>query len=135
MSERNKALSRRWFEEVWNQGKEETIDELFAPSSVGHGLGDAPLVGAEGFKPFYRLYRDAFPDLHIDVEEIVAEGDLTVTRFTVTGTHMGDSLGLAPTGRQVRATGMVMTRWQDGRIVEGWNNVDIPGMMAQLSAR
>jgi steroid delta-isomerase-like uncharacterized protein len=132
MTERNKALCRRWFEEVWNQGKVETIDELFAPDCVGHGLGDEPIVGVESFKQFQQAYRGAFPDLRINVEEIVAERDLTATRFTVTGTHHGDSLGFAPTGKPVRITGQVMTRWKDGRIVEGWNNVDIPGLMKQL---
>jgi hypothetical protein len=92
------------------------------------------MVGAEGFKPFYRVYREAFPDVHITVDEVVAEGPLTAARFTVTGTHTGELDGLKPTGKRVTFTGMAMTRWQNGQIVEGWNNVDLPGMMAQLSS-
>jgi predicted ester cyclase len=75
-----------------------------------------------------------FPDLRVTVEEVIAEGDLTAARLSVTGTHEGDHLGVAPTGRRVSFTGMTFTRWRDGKIVEGWNNVDIPGLMKQIGA-
>ncbi len=132
MADSLKELSRRWFEEVWNQGREETIHELFADDCVGHGLGDAPLVGVRGFKPFHKLYREAFPDLHIEVDDVIEEGDISATRITVTGTHTSGALGIEATGKTVRFGGIVMTRWKDGKIVEGWNQIDIAGMLKQL---
>ncbi len=75
--EANKALAYRWFEEVWNQGLEQTIDELFSPTGIAHGLGDTDveLRGAEQFKPFVRNLRGSLPDTHISVEDAIAEND------------------------------------------------------------
>ena len=107
MSEANKALVRRWFEEVWNQGREETIDELFAAHGIGYGLGDteAPVHGPAGIKPFVRNLRGALPDIHMKIEDSIAEGDKVTVRITVEGTHKGGQLGVAPTGRRIRIEG------------------------------
>src|SRR6185503_9308861 len=103
MNDDNKRLAQRWFEEVWNQGLESTIDELLSPEGVGFGLAatDTEVHGPTEFKPFVRNMRDAFPDLHIAVEDTVAEGDKVAVRLRVTGTHKGGGLGVAPTGRKV----------------------------------
>jgi predicted ester cyclase len=134
LSEENKALLRRWFDEAWNARRADVIDEMFSLETAAHGLGSSPLLGPEGFKPFHEMFLGAFPDLRVTVEEVIAEGDLTAARLSVTGTHEGDHLGVAPTGRRVSFTGMTFTRWRDGKIVEGWNNVDIPGLMKQIGA-
>jgi len=107
MNEANKTLVRRWFEEVWNQGREETIDELFAPNGIGYGLGDTDVTlrGRAEFKPFVRNLRGALPDIHMTIKDLIAEGDKVTVRLDLQGTHKGDQLGVAATGRQVRIAG------------------------------
>ena len=131
-SEQNKALIRRWFEEVWNKGRAEAIDELFAPDGVGHGLTPEPLRGPDNFKPFFHTFKDAFPDIEVVVEDTIAEGDKVVARCTVRGKHQGHTLGFAATQRPVEFTGISITRWRDGQIVEAWNNFDFMTMYQQL---
>src|SRR5580704_13373983 len=132
----NKALVRRWFEEVWNQGREETIDELFAVNGIGYGLGDteATIQGPAGFKPFVRNLRGGLPDIHMTIEDIIAEGDKVTVRITVEGTHKGGQLGVAPSGRRVKIAGVVIIRIANGKIVEGWNSWDQLGLLRQIGA-
>ena len=132
----NKALVQRWFDDVWNKGREATIDELFAPDGVGYGLGDTgtPIRGPEQFKPFVRNMRASFPDLQITIEDLLADGDKVVARIVLRATHQGGSLGIAPTGRQVRVEGIVVVRITNGQIVEGWNVWDQLGLMRQIGA-
>lgn len=134
MTEQNRALARRWFEEVWNQRRETTIDELADPQAVIHGLseGGRQLVGPEGFRAFYRGFTAAFSDFYVTVDDVLADGDKTATRVTFTGTHTGEGIGIPPTGRRVQATGIIICRWRNGRIIEGWNEFDAAGMMQQL---
>jgi len=134
--EANKALGRRWFEEVWNQGREETIDELFAAHGIGYGLGDteAPIQGPAGIKPFVRNLRGALPDIHMKIEDSIAEGDRVTVRITVEGTHKGGQLGVAPSGRRVHIEGIVVVRIANGQIVEGWNSWDQLGLLRQIGA-
>jgi steroid delta-isomerase-like uncharacterized protein len=134
MSTENEALTRRWFEEVWNQGKAEAIDEMFAPEVVAHGLGDngGDLHGVEPFKRFQAIFKGAFPDLRIDIEDILSQDDRVAVRYACSGTHSGDHLGIPATGKTVRFTGMTFARWKDGRIVEGWNNVDLAKAFLEL---
>jgi steroid delta-isomerase-like uncharacterized protein len=137
MSEVNKALIRRWYEEVWNKGRTEAIDEMFADDVITHGLADEsgiPVQGAAGFKEFHRKFKAAFPDLTITVEDTIAEGDKVVARCTVRGRHVGDSLGLAATDKPIEITGISITRIQDGKIVEGWNNFDFMSLFQQIGA-
>ena len=136
MSEENKALVRRWFEEVWNKGREEAIDEMFAADGVAYGLGEGgePLRGPVGFKPLFEQFRGAYPDINIVVEETVAEGDLVAARCTVRGEHRGENLGFAPTEQPVEFSGMCIVRVRDGQIVEAWNNFDFMSMFQQLGA-
>ncbi len=137
MSEENKALFRRWFEEVWNRGRAEAIDEMFAEDGVAHGLADAagqPLRGPAGFRPFFRSFRDAFPDIEVVVEDVIAEGDKVAALCSVQATHGGDALGFAATGRAVEIGGMTFARVRGGKIVEAWNNFDFMAMFQQLGA-
>jgi steroid delta-isomerase-like uncharacterized protein len=131
-----RALSRRWFEEVWNKGRTEAIDEMLHPQGIPYGIGDVPadVRGPAAFKPFYQAFRRAFPDMKINVEDVLVEGDKTAIRFSFTGTHSGPGpmANLAPTGRPFRATGITIVRWHDGQIMEGWNEFDAAGLMAQL---
>jgi steroid delta-isomerase-like uncharacterized protein len=137
MSEENKALIRRWFEEVWNKGREEAIDEMFAADGVAHGLADDSgneLRGPSDFKPFFHKFRSAFPDMQIVIEDTVAEHDKVAARCTVRGKHQSESLGFAATGRSTEFTGMTIVRIESGKIVEAWNNFDFMRMFKQLGA-
>ena len=137
MSEENKALMRRWFEEVWNKGRAEAIPDMFADEGIAHGLSDdpaSPLRGSAGFLPFHTQFREAFPNIEVVVEDQLAEGDLVATRCSVRGKHTGDSLGFAATQSTVEFNGITITRIKDGKIVEAWNNFDFMKMYRQLGA-
>jgi len=129
--EANKALERRVFEEIWNQGLLEVADEVFAPGAVLQ-LGTDELPGPEGFKQYVADYRAAFPDIHWTVEDQVAEGDMVVTRLTGTGTHLGEMMGIPPTEVHVTATAIATVRIAEGRIQESWSSWDALGLMQQL---
>jgi steroid delta-isomerase-like uncharacterized protein len=135
MSEENKALLQRWFDEVWNKGRAEAIDEMFAADGIAHGLSDDPgnpIRGASGFKPFHETFRGAFPDIEVMVEDIIAEGDMVAARCSVRGKHSGGHLGIAASNAPVEFTGMTMARIRDGKIVEAWNNFDFMRMNRQI---
>jgi steroid delta-isomerase-like uncharacterized protein len=136
MSDDRRTIAHEWFEQVWNQGRAEAIERLFAEDGVAHGLVDAEgneLRGPAGFKPFFHTFREAFPDLQIVVEDTIVEGDKIAARCVVRGTHLGHSLGLQATRNPVEFTGMTFLRVRDGKIVEAWNNFDFATMNAQLS--
>ena len=132
----NEALARRWFEEVWNKGRADAIDEMFAPDGIAHGLGndERDLIGPAEFKEFFGKYTAAFRDIDITIEDVIREGDRTAVRFSVTAVHAGDDLGIPASGRTVRFAGMSFVRWKDGQIAEGWNLIDIQSMLQQIGA-
>ena len=134
-AEDNKAVVRRVIEEMFNQGNLDTADELIAPDYVDHDPAMPEEVrGPEGFKEFAAAYRAAFPDLHMEIEAQIAEGDLVATRWTATGTHEGDLMGIAPTGRRVRQPGMDINRFSDGKVAETWEGYNPMVMMQQIGA-
>jgi predicted ester cyclase len=134
VSAENEALTRRWFEEVWNKQRPEAIDEMMAPEGIAYGLGGANLVGPEAFKGFHNTFLGAFPDIRITVDDIISQGDKVAVRFSVRGTHRGDHLGVVATNRPVEFSAMSFVRWRSGQIVEGWNSVDMHGMLQQIDA-
>jgi steroid delta-isomerase-like uncharacterized protein len=127
-----KALVRRLFEEVWNQGNLAAIDELFAPSYVRYDPAAPEAKGLAGFKQLVVRLRTAFPDLHFTLEEVIAEGDKVMSRALLRGTHRGDYLGIAPTGKPVAVMGMVVVRIAQGKFQEGWLMMDNLGLLQQL---
>ena len=130
----NKALARRWFDEVWNNRRRELIYEMADPNVVTYGLAEGEkAMGIPQFLPFYDRFIATFPDIHITVEDIIAEGDKTAVRLTAQGTHTGDAMGIAPTNKPVKFTALILIRWKNGKIVEGWNEFDAWGMMQQIS--
>jgi len=131
MSTQNKALVHKWFEEVWNNGRTETIDELLTDRTVIHGLGD-DLRGPSGFKPFHAAYRDAFPDVKIQIDRMIAEDDLVAVHWHATATHNGGGLGFAATRRPVQFSGMAIARFEGNKLVEGWNNFDQLALLQQI---
>jgi steroid delta-isomerase-like uncharacterized protein len=128
-----KDLAVRFTDQAWNGGDLDLIDELFAADYVGHDAPrPEPVHGTEGMKDFLRMYRAAFSDAHITLDDIIVAGDKVVTRWTGTGTHDGDLMGIPPTGRPVAFTGIRIFRVADGKIAEGWVNWDTFGLMRQL---
>ncbi len=135
MSEENKALILRWFEEVWNHGNADVIAELLAEDGVIHGLVDAngnPVSGLEAFHEFHNQFRGAFPDLNVSVDDVIVDGDRVVARCSVRGTHSGGTLGFAATEAPVQFDGIAIVRIKDGKIVEAWNQFDFLQMNKQL---
>jgi steroid delta-isomerase-like uncharacterized protein len=130
--EENKALFRRFIEEIINQGNLAIVDELFGSDYIYHAPGSPEFRGPEGVNQFVMMYRSAFPDLHLTVEDLIAEGDKVVTRWTMRGTHRGELMGIPATGKQVSVPGIVISRFANGKIVEEWENFDTLGLMQQL---
>ena len=135
MSEQNKTNVRRLFEEVWNKGHVPVADELFTPTYTHHDSSSPDLGrGPESEKKRVTLYRNAFPDIRFTVEDIIAEGETVVARWSCRGTHKGDLNGIAPTGKQFNITGVSITRFTNGKMSEGFVNWDALGLMQQLGA-
>jgi steroid delta-isomerase-like uncharacterized protein len=131
------TLADEWFEEVWNKCQIEAIDRLLAEDAIAHGLVDNQgheLQGPAGFKPFFIQFTKAFPDIHVEVVDTICEGDKIAARCVVTGTHRGESLGIAATHQPVQFTGITILRIKDGKIAEAWNNFDFQGLSKQIGA-
>jgi steroid delta-isomerase-like uncharacterized protein len=134
MSDHNAALVRRWFDEIWNRGNVDAVDELLAPGGVLHdpSMDDVVALEAEAFKAHVRAMRHAIPDIRFTIEFAMETDEHVAVRVTATGTHTGHGLGIEPTGRSFRVAGMVMAHVRDGRFVEGWNHFDLLGLFGQL---
>jgi steroid delta-isomerase-like uncharacterized protein len=130
----NVALMRRWFKEVWNEGRTQTVYDLLAPDAVAIGqLEDgSPLRGPAEFASFVERTRGAFPDIKVVVEDVFGADDKVVLRWSATMTHRGDHLGMPATGECVRLSGITIARFADERIIEGWDNWDQLGMLKQI---
>ena len=129
-TEDNKANVRRGFEAV-NQKNLAVFDELLTPDVVFHSASTT-MQGLEAYKQLLSVYVTAFPDLQFTIEDMIAEGDTVVVRYTTRGTHQGNFRGIPPTGKQVSGTGMFMDRLVNGKAVEQWINGDDLGLLQQL---
>ena len=136
LTETNKTVSRRFFDEVWNKGNLTVLDEIMVKDHVNSGPGSIPGLpnGPEGSKQFVTAYRNAFPDVHFTIDDQIAEGDKVMTRWTAQGTHQGELAGLPATGKSSTVTGITVNRLVDGKIAESWGIFDEFGMMQQLGA-
>jgi predicted ester cyclase len=132
------AASRRLLEETFNEGNLALADELIAPETENHDPATPAelrgLRGPEVFKRTVRMYRDAFPDVKMTVDDAVAADDKVVLRWHSEGTHRGELAGLAPTGARVSVTGISIDQWRDGKVVEAWVEWDNLGLARQLGA-
>lgn len=133
-AEAAKALARRIADEVWTQGKLEVIDEVIAEDFVGLNPTDGEIRGRDGFRQLVERYRSAFPDTTMRITGIVAEGNVVASHWRATGTHTGELMGIAPTGREVTVEGTVIDRVEDGRIVESHGVFDALGLLQQIGA-
>ena len=133
--EQNKALVRRFCEEVWNKGNVDTVMDIFATDYVRHDLRPGnPLAGPEGQRRIAQDFRAAFPDLRMNVDLLIAEGDMVVVRWTTQGTNTGQWGKVPPTGKHAVFSGVNIFRIRDGKVVELWNHRDDLGLMQQLGA-
>jgi steroid delta-isomerase-like uncharacterized protein len=134
MSEDNKALARRFYE-LWENGDLDALGEVVAEDSVDHDpYNPHGQEGLEGAKKTIAMYREAFPDTRFTIEDQLADGDKVVTRWTATGTHEGELMGMQPTGNRATITGITVDRIENGKIVEGWTNWDTLALMQNIGA-
>ena len=132
----NKALARRVFDEIWSEGRFDVAEDLLSPDFVARppsGMQE-PLQGPQAATEFIRRLRDGFPDIRFEVEDMIAEGDLVAARWAATGTHDGDFMGFEPTENTATIDGMTFLRFRDGRIVEGWTQLDALALMKTIGA-
>jgi steroid delta-isomerase-like uncharacterized protein len=133
MSEGNRNAVRRLVEEVWNKGNLPVADELFAYSYIHHDASTPDVGrGADSEKKRATLYRTAFPDFRLTIEDMIAEGETVMARWSCRGTHKGDLSGIAATGKPFTISGVSVARFENGKMVEGWVNWDALGLMQQL---
>jgi predicted ester cyclase len=128
----NRALIHRLYDEVFVQWNLDALDELIGPDFVCHSMGPGTPRGPTGVKQFYGWLRSAFPDLRYTVEDTIAEGDKVVVRWTQHLTHMGDFMGIAPTGRHTTVTGMAIYRIAGGQCAERWVELSLHALLEQL---
>ena len=134
-AQENKPLARRWVEGLFNEGDLDVADEILTPDFVLHvPFEPRELRGPEAVKQFISAYRQAFPDGHTTIEDQIAEGDMAVNRWRVTATHEGEFQGIAPTGKRVEVTGIDVVRIAEGKLAEGWVELDALAWLQQLGA-
>ena len=131
MTDSERALGSKWFEEVWNKGRRDAIPEMLAAGAVIHD-GGTDSVGPQGFYAFYDRIRSAFSEIRVTVADIFAEDDKVVVRWSCSCKHTGEGLGFPATARTVSFTGISIIRIHEGKIAEGWQNWDMLGMIQQL---
>lgn len=132
MSEQNKAAVRRWLEKGFNEKNLDEFDNYYGTKLVNHELPPNMPQGLEGTKMFASMFFGAFPNILVTLEDLVAEGDKIVARWSARGTHQGELMGIPPTGKEVLITGIAIDRFEDGKSVEHWEIFDQLGMMQQL---
>ena len=129
-----REVARRWFEEVWNARRAESIDELMAAEACGHVEG-GEVRGPDGFRQMRSVFLNALPDVRIEIEDIVAEGNRAAVRWRAVGTHTGDGFGIPPTRRRIDIRGTTWVVVQDGKLIEGWDTWNLNGLLASLQSQ
>ena len=134
MSEANRQLTRRWFDEVWNQQNSTTIDAMFAPDGKSYGFPEpgSVLAGPGNFKEIHATFCGAFPDLHIALDDIICEGNRVAVRWTSTMTHLGEHLGFSASGKKATLSGSSFLIFENGLIVAGWNFMEMHKLIESL---
>jgi steroid delta-isomerase-like uncharacterized protein len=131
-AEQNKATAHRFIEEVWNNRNLDAIDELCALNAVDHRELPPFDLDRESTKHYTSIFLSAFPDLHFTIEDMVAEGEMVVTRWIGRGTHQGEMMGITPTGKTITVMGISISRFANGKVVESWTAWDRLTMLQQL---
>ena len=130
--EENKTVMRRILIEMVNQGDLALAEELIAPDYVYRSPGSPELHGPDGMRDLVLSYRNAFPDLQLEIQEMIAEGDKVVTLYTIHGTHQGDLEGIPPTGKQMATPAIIISTFRDGKLAEEYEVIDTLDMLTQL---
>ena len=125
MRDLKSTLTYRWFQEVWNEGREDSIDDLMTPQSLIHGIGEGQFKGPEGFKFFYRNFKSEFHDIRVDFQDALSQDNMECALTNVTATHN-------ESGKKVSFSGLCMVRYEEGKIAEAWNHYDFLSMHQQL---
>jgi steroid delta-isomerase-like uncharacterized protein len=134
MSDENKATARRFFE-VFSTGDVDQLDEIMTADAIDHdAYNPFASEGRDGAKKVIAMYREAFPDLVMEVDEQIAEGDMVATRWHAEGTHQGEIMGFGGTGNRATTHGIAFDRFEDGRVVEGWVQWDVMHLMQVIGA-
>ncbi len=131
MAENPVGIMSTWFEEVWNKGRREAVEELLASDAVLHD-GSVVTQGVKGFYAFFDRMRSAFPDIHITVRDGFSQGDKGCVRWTCRMTHTGPGMGVPATGKTIEVTGITIVRAANGKLIEGWQNWDMLQLMDQI---
>jgi predicted ester cyclase len=132
MSEQYKSAARNFIEKGLNQKDLAALETYFSPDLTDHALPPGLPFGLEGRKIFASALLTAFPDLHVEVKDLIAEGEKLVTHYLVHGTHKGELMGIPPTGKEVSITGIAIDRFENGQSVEHWEIIDQLGLMQQI---
>lgn len=135
MSEANRQLAQRWYDEVWNQKNTAAIDAMFAPNGRSYGFPepDSVLIGPNAFKPIHATFCGAFPDLHIALDDIICESNRVAVRWTSTMTHLGDHFGFPASKKKASLSGSSFLIMENGMIVEGWNFMEMQALLQSLN--
>jgi steroid delta-isomerase-like uncharacterized protein len=128
----NKELARRWFSEVMSEGKTEVIDELCSPDFVDNNPFPGTSPDLAGIKDFVAQIRAAFPDLQMTADDLIVEGDRLAVRSTMRGTHEGDFMGIAASGKKVEVSNFDFVRFENDQAAEHWGAIDTGALMEQL---
>ncbi len=132
-TESNKALVRQWIEDGWNAGNLALVDTIYAPDVVQHDPSSpAPVTSSAALKQYVGSFLTAFPDLHFTIDDLLADDDKVLWRFTAQATQTGPLMNIPPSGRRATVTGMVLFRVQNDRIAEVWVNIDTLGMLQAI---
>ncbi len=131
MSSQIKVLATRIMEELYRKGDMSIVDSIVSDDYVYRAPG-IEVCGPADLKEFVADYRSAFPDLNVHIDDMIVDTDKVATRFTMSGTHDGDFDGLAPTHTKVKATGVLISRYENGKLVEDWDQFDMYSLMQQL---
>ena len=132
MSNQNKVIARRFLDELWNRSNFGLVDQLLASDYDGHS--STVIRGPEGAMEFVPRLRKAFPNFQFSILDQIAEEDKVATRWTIRGRHEGEFQGIPPSGKQIEMTGITIFRIANGKLIEGWTNEDVLGMLQQLGA-
>ena len=132
-TETNKAIVSRYIEQVWNNGRQDLVEEFFAEDIVEHGIENLPgMNGRDSLKTIIGMIRNGLPDINLTLNDVIAEGDKVVTQWSYTATHQGELMGIPATGKQLALSGAAVYRLVNARIVELWNYADNLSLMQQL---
>jgi steroid delta-isomerase-like uncharacterized protein len=131
MPEAIKAVGQRWFDEIWNKGRREAIGELLHPDAVVYEGAEG--ISGQAFYSFFDRLQNTFSDMRLTVDDMVAEGDRVCVRWSCSMRHTGTGLGMPATGKVLKTTGITIMQIQDGKVISGWQNWDMLGLMQQIN--